>query len=181
MSTAAEGELDPLGVGDHCEQRVDALHLRVPQMVAGPASDRVVPRDVELAEEVDRAVTDLGQEVVRGELDREAERVGTTVLLVHAGLARVVWQCPGALLPGHRELGVLRGVGVGLPGRVPGQRRSLVLRFAHRISLDRATDRMVDAVIDGEATPIVEPCWQTDDCAAQDSCHWRLRWSYRPR
>ena len=114
-----EGELDPLGIGDHREQCVDALHLGVPQMVARAAGHRVVPGDVELLEQVDRAVADLGEEVVRRELDREANGVGTLVLLVDAGHAGLVGQRQSALLPGHREFVVLAGVGVRLPGSRP--------------------------------------------------------------
>ena len=79
-----------LGIGDHREQGVDALHLRIPEVVAWAASHRVVPRDVELGKQLDRPVADLGEEVVRRELDREAERVGASVLLVDAGLAGIL-------------------------------------------------------------------------------------------
>ena len=46
VDDVCEGELDPLWIGDHRKQCVDALHLRVPQVVARPAGDGVVPGDV---------------------------------------------------------------------------------------------------------------------------------------
>ena len=141
MSTdTAEGELDALGVGDHREQGVDALHLRVAQVVARPASHRVVPGDVELVEQVDAPSRTSGRRLC--DANSTGGRTGRrVVLLVDAGQRGRRRAASGCAASRPWRAGVLPGVGVGLPGLVPGQRRSLVLFDSFTGTVwDRATD-----------------------------------------
>ena len=75
-----------------------------------------------------------GSRLCVGVLDREADGVGALELAaarVVARLAGLLGQRRRALLPGHREPVVCGGVGVRLPGTLPGQRRSLVGVVVH--------------------------------------------------
>lgn len=126
VDDVAERALDAVGIGDHREEGVDALDLRVPQVVAGAAGHRVVPRDVELLEQRDRTVAHVWKQVVSGVLDREADGIRAfefAAARVVARLAGFLGQSGRAVLPGHREPVVSGGVGVRLPGTLPGQRR----------------------------------------------------------
>lgn len=129
-----EGQLEPIRVRDHLEQRIHALHLGIAQVVARPAFDRIVPPDVEVGEERKSPVADLREQVVRRKFAGQVNRVRTFELpvpQVEARQLRLIGKDGRAGLPSGQVPVEVRGVGVWFPGALPGQRRSLVLWFIH--------------------------------------------------